>query len=101
MSQRWNEIYKNETYLGDLKDFNGRRIALIVHKGIGVFAQCPAEKHYLFKEDFEALANTLNFVFAAKIDRGIFSYNDELDSYFDIGTIEEIHSYLSKTLEEL
>lgn len=98
MNHSWKTIQENETYLGDMKDFYGKRIALIVHNGIAVFAQCPAEKHYVFKEDFEAIASTLDFVFAAKIENGLFNYSEELDSFFDQETIEDIHTYTLKTI---
>jgi len=98
MYQHFSTIQENQTYIGDLVDFNGRRIALIVNKGIAVFAQCPMDKHYVFQDDFEALANTLDFVWAAKIEQGQFQYNEELDRYFDSETIELIYHYLRLSL---
>lgn len=98
MHQQFLTIQESQTYIGDLIDFNGRRIALIVNKGIAVFAQCPMDKHYVFQDDFEALASTLDFVWAAKIEQGQFQYNEELDRYFDSETIESIYHYVRLSL---
>jgi len=98
MHQQFVTIQENQTYIGDLIDFNGQRIALIVNKGIAVFAQCPMDKHYVFQDDFEALASTLDFVYAAKIEQGQFQYIEELDRYFDSETIESIYHYLRLSL---
>lgn len=98
MNHNWRTIQEHKTYLGDMKDFYGKRIALIVHQGVAVFAQCPAEKHYVFQEDFEAIPSILDFVFAAVIENGLFTYSEELDSFFDQESIEEIHNFLLKTI---
>lgn len=98
--QTFKTITENETYLGDMVDFWGKRIALIVHKGVAVFAQCPVEKHYLFKEDFEAIAETLDFVYAADIQYGAFEYSKELDELFDQETIQSIYEQLLLTLSD-
>lgn len=95
---KWQTINKGSAFIGDLKDQYGRRTLIILTGGIAVFARCLIEDYYVMKEDFDKLMSDFDFTLAAKIENSIPHYTKELEDSFDMETLEEIHSYLLKSM---
>lgn len=98
-NNNWEKVEGRNAYIGDLKDPNGRRIIMIVTEGVAVFARSVLEDYFIMKDDFLKIMDELEFVLAAKVENGMPNFTREIEIMFHPELIEEITSYLMKSLD--